>query len=414
MGGDGDLAFYNGTGATLQLVADVSGYYRGVLGEPAASCAGFTNSTGITDSTITLANASDISGPVPGLYLGAQQGAEAYAAYFNSVSDICGRSLAVDALDTESSTSGDQQAATTACANDFAMVGSLSLFDDGGAATAAGCGIPDLRARTTSAARRDAANSFAVTYNDISSVPSAAPAFFVQHNPVATAHAAMLWVNAAGYPAEAQSELAGWTSAGFSFKYSAGIDVNAVNYMPYVSAMITQGVQYVQFVGPPQYGVRLAQAMKAQSFSPILVVNSLTGDTPYASAGGSDVDGTYRIDDTTLLDAATNAELARYETWLQVVAPGAVPSTVGLYGWSAAMLFAQQALMLGGHLTRANLISALGQVSNWTGNGLQAPEAVGAKTPSSCVAIDQLNSGTWQHASPPPYVCGSLISTGGA
>ena len=57
----------------------------------AGSCNGFKNQTGITDKTITIANVSDISGPVPGIFESAQQATRAYAAYFNSTSDICGR-----------------------------------------------------------------------------------------------------------------------------------------------------------------------------------------------------------------------------------------------------------------------------------------------------------------------------------
>ena len=122
-------------------------------GITAGSCAGFKNTTGITNSTITLANVADISGPVPGLFQGAQQAMKAYVAYFNSSSSICGRKLSVESLDSQTSSGGDQQAATTACSNAFAMVGSMGAFDDGGAATVTQCGIPDLRAASTEDAR---------------------------------------------------------------------------------------------------------------------------------------------------------------------------------------------------------------------------------------------------------------------
>src|SRR5690348_345963 len=50
----------------------------------AASCAGFKNSTGISNSVIRVGNASDISGPVPALFTAAQQASRAYIQYFNS------------------------------------------------------------------------------------------------------------------------------------------------------------------------------------------------------------------------------------------------------------------------------------------------------------------------------------------
>jgi len=57
------------------------------------SCDGFQNGPGISDSEITIGNASDISGPVPGLFESSQEAVKAYVAYFNSTSDICGRKL---------------------------------------------------------------------------------------------------------------------------------------------------------------------------------------------------------------------------------------------------------------------------------------------------------------------------------
>jgi hypothetical protein len=41
-----------------------------------ADCAGLKNGDGITDNTITIANASDITGLVPGLFQDVQQAAE--------------------------------------------------------------------------------------------------------------------------------------------------------------------------------------------------------------------------------------------------------------------------------------------------------------------------------------------------
>ena len=89
-----------------------------------------------------IGNASDISGPVPGLFESAQDATKAYVAYFNSTSDICGRKLKLVTYDSRTDAGADQQAYTKACDEAFAMVGSMSAFDSGGAATAQGCGLP--------------------------------------------------------------------------------------------------------------------------------------------------------------------------------------------------------------------------------------------------------------------------------
>ena len=118
--------------------ARASGDGSATGGGKGASCDGFKNGPGITDTEITIGNSSDISGPVPGLFESAQDATKAYVAYFNSTSDICGRKLKLVTYDSRTDAAADQQAYTRACDEVFAMVGSMSAFDSGGAGDRAG------------------------------------------------------------------------------------------------------------------------------------------------------------------------------------------------------------------------------------------------------------------------------------
>lgn len=405
----GDIAVFNGSTGPIRAVVNLFGYYIAGPGT-SASCAGFTNTTGVTHSTITLANAADLSGPVPGFYQSAQQATQAYAAYFNSVSSICGRTLSVDALDSQTSSAGDQQAATTACANAFAMVGSMSAFDNGGAAVAAQCGLPDIRTQANTLARQTATDSYSAGYADLNQIPSVVPQYYVQNAPAAAANAAYLYLDAGSTATQAQTEIKGWTQQGFTFVYTAGIAVTTLNYSSYVSSMAAKHVQYVQFRGPYQYAVRLAQAMQQQSFAPTFVTDPTAYDPGYANSGGTAVNGTEIFDNAALFDeAASNPEMQLYEHWLQVVAPGATPTYYGLYAWSAGRLFTDAALALGGSLTRASLLTAISRFHSWTGRGLFSAEDVGNKTASGCAAIIKLVNGTWTRQSVGNYLCGPVL-----
>ena len=110
-----------------------------------ASCDGFKNGPGITDTEITIGNASDISGPVPGLFESSQDAVKAYVAYFNASSDICGRKLEAGHLRQPHRRGRRPAELRQGCGETFAMVGSMSAFDSGGAATAQSCGLPDIR-----------------------------------------------------------------------------------------------------------------------------------------------------------------------------------------------------------------------------------------------------------------------------
>ena len=129
-------------------------------GGAAASCDGFKNGPGVTDSEITIGNAADVSGPVPGLFTSSQDAVKAYVAYFNSTSDICGRKLKLVSYDTRTDAGADQQAYAKGCDEVFAMVGSMGAFDSGGAGTAQSCGLPDLRASSVTKDRNACATCF--------------------------------------------------------------------------------------------------------------------------------------------------------------------------------------------------------------------------------------------------------------
>jgi ABC-type branched-subunit amino acid transport system substrate-binding protein len=414
----GDAAANNpaqasGDSSTRAPGGDVGARGSGV-GAPAANCQGLQNGTGITGDTVTIANASDISGPVPGLFQSAQQATKAFAAYFNSTQNICGRKLQVLALDSRTDTGGDQQAATQACQQAFAMVGSMSAFDQGGAKTVSDCGIPDLRSSTVTTERQKSPVVFGTDSVRINLIPASVPDYFRATYPDAASKAAFLWINGASAQINAQSEIAGWQKRGFNFVYQQAVDVTEFNYSPYVVQMKQKGVRYVQFVGAHQNAVQLAHAMQQQGFKPDAFVLDPTGyDANYVKSGGAAVDGTkVWINSALFEEAGSNPEMQLYLKWLQQVAPGATPSYFGLFGWAAARLFTEQALALGGKLNRQSMITALANVHGWDGHGLFAPQDVGGRRTANCDAIIKLQGDKWVRESNGKFLCGDLVDTG--
>jgi ABC-type branched-subunit amino acid transport system substrate-binding protein len=199
---------------------------------------------------------------------------------------------------------------------------------------------------------------------------------------------------------------------GMHFVYRQGIDISDFNYAPYVQQLKNKGAKYVQFLGPYQNGIRLAQAMQQQGFKPDFFAYDPTAyDSGYVQSGGSAVEGTHVFTTTAMFEeAGTNKEVALYENWLQQVHPGAAPSYFGLYSWSAARLFVEQAQKLGAGLTRQALLAALRHVDNWTGNGLHAPMHVGPKTSAECARWIVLRAGKWVPDGPRTFTCHGLSS----
>ncbi|MGH3413968.1 MAG: ABC transporter substrate-binding protein [Marmoricola sp.] len=379
-----------------------------------ASCKGFHNSTGITDKTITVANASDISGPVPGIFTSAQQAAKAYIAYFNATSSICGRKLQLLGLDTRTDAGANQQAYEKACHQTFAAVGSMSAYDSGGASTTQACGLPDIRAMAISDARNACSTCFGAQATELNSFENAVPDFFRKHNHAATQRAAELYVNAAASVENAKNQQKVEQMRGMHFVYSASFDVAEFNYGSYVQAMKDKGVRWVQFVGSTDEAVRFAQAMQSANFHPDVFLLDPTSYNPqFVKTGGSAVDGAYVfIDFTPFEEASHNKELQLYEQWLQQVAPGSSPTYFGLFAWSATRLFVQQAVALGGKLTRSALVDRIRHVNSWTSNGLHAPQPVGSKHTSSCWRFIRLQHGRWVPVGGTRYLCHGVTRIG--
>ena len=376
----------------------------------AGSCEGFKNQTGITDKAITIANIADISGPVPGIFESAQQATRAYAAYFNSTSDICGRKLEVELLDSRADAGADQQAYTKACDEAFAAVGSMSAFDSGGAGPAESCGLPDMRSTTTTPERRDCATCFAAQAVDPGLVNGAMPRYFLAKDKDATQHAALLYINAGAAAVNAQYFRNAYNRAGWKVDYFQGIDVSEFNYAPYVQQMKDKGIKLVVYIGPYQDTVKLLDAMQQQGFDATFVQDATIYDQNFVDQAGENGNGVYTWSTTKMFDDYSVKEMQLYRAWLQQVKPGAVPNYYGLYAWSAARLFVEQAVALGGKLTRASLVAALAKVRNWTGNGLHVPQQVGQKTTANCGSVFQLNDGKWRQVSPGTFQCGPLLN----
>jgi ABC-type branched-subunit amino acid transport system substrate-binding protein len=282
------------------------------------------------------------------------------------------------------------------------MVGSMSAFDSGGAATAQSCGLPDIRAASTTSDRQACTTCFAAESANAYEFQNAVPDFVLKNYGDAGDHAAMLYINAGAAAENGKTQAAAMEKRGMHFDYVQGIDIAEFNYAPYVQQMKDKGIKLVNYTGPYQNTVKLLDAMKQQGFEPdVYIQDSTIYDERFVEEAG-----------TKLFDDYGVKEMALYRSWLDQVKPGAVPNYFGLYAWSAARLFVEQAVALGGKLTRAAMVDALSKVRNWTGNGVTAPQQVGAKTTANCQSILQLDGGKWSQVSPGDFLCAPLIDSG--
>ncbi len=376
------------------------------------SCDGFKNGPGITDTEIVIGNSSDISGPVPGLFEASQDATRAYVAYFNATSDICGRKLKLVTYDSRTDASADQQAYTKACDEVFAMVGSMSAFDSGGASATQACGLPDIRSAAVTNERNACATCFGAQSTNTGQHQNIVADYILKNYGEAGQHAAFFYINAGAAAQNAPVQASAMTKRGMKFDIVQGIDIAEFNYAPYVQQLKDKNIEVVFWTGAYQQSVRLRQAMEQQDYTPKLYMRDPTDYNPdFVESGGSAVDGTVVFTNfTPFEEASQNKETALYLSWLQQVRPGADPTFFGVFSWSAARLFVEKAIALGGGLDRASLINAVKSTGKWTANDLHSPQNVGTKQTGDCWRFIQLNDGKWSPVGGTKYQCAGVTA----
>jgi hypothetical protein len=281
------------------------------------------------------------------------------------------------------------------------------------------CGIPDLRAASTETARQQSPVVFGAYGLNSGEIPTTAFNYFKRTGGDAYKHAAFVYLNAGASTLNANHFIAAEKKMGYNFVYTQPINVagGLIPYDSYATQMASKGVKYVQYIGAAApYAQQLKQAIDNESknnssFHPMFVMDPTGYDNSYTSAG-SFTDGTWSFVPAPLYlnsdEIAKNPQLSTYVQWLQRTSGGS-PTFFGIYAWVAAALFTQLAVQLGGKLTRASLLQAIGKVHDYTDFRMVPPQDVGGEHTPTCMSIVQRVSGNWVRKTPYPYSCGQLV-----
>ncbi len=390
-GGGGDTGGGDDTGGGGTAVGSSGG----------ATCAKATKETdtGATASKLTVATLADISGVQPGLFQSAHQGARAATAYINGQGGICGRQIDLKALDSKTDAGGNRAAMLDACSTAFAVVGSVSAFDDGSAAPGQACGIPDISAVVTNAPKYNASNTFPVNAAAAPRIGTTSAKYISQRYPDVIKNAGIIWLNQAVTKNNAAARERAWKTVGFNFKYRQEVQVLEANYTRFVIDMQNNKIQYITMVSDFQNIQRLQKSMRQQNYVPkVRDWDSVAYDPDYLKEAAA-VEGSFVFLNTALIEEG-GTEMNLYKSWLQRGSPGAVPDYFGLYAWSAFRLFQKLAIQIGPDLTREKMLSALKATKEWNGNGLHGPHQTGAKLPTVCNVYAQVKGGKFARLAP--------------
>lgn len=403
----------SGSGAETGGASTGGASWRGV---PEGGNGGATD-VGVTEGAIVVANVSDLSGPVPGIFEDAQLAAAAYVAYHNSrEGPIYGRQIEYLPLDSRLDSGQNRQQYLRACDEAFGVAGSMSAFEEGAADPVANCGVPDLRAVATSRPMQQVDNVYSTQVQVTGQVVGADYRFWAEEYPEAIRNAGYLYLDNETTAFQTGQNRAATEQLGYEWDYVQSIQIAETNYSGFVIELQERDIGFLTFMGDYSQAVRLARAMRQQNYWPEVFALQTNIYTPeFLQSGGSAIEGTQIGVTTALLEEIDgNEEMQRYREWLGQVDPSAEPTSLGMQAWSAMKLFVEGLKEIGPEPTREAMHEFLSGVRGWDGGGLHPPQHVGPKEVTSCTNIVEVSDGAFQRLEPADvgFRCDEPLSVG--
>ncbi|HXY94275.1 MAG TPA: ABC transporter substrate-binding protein [Acidimicrobiia bacterium] len=384
---------------------------------------------GITAKEIHIAVMADVDNTIaPNLFKGSADAVKGFAKYINANGGLAGRKVVVDFLDSQLNPNATKNAEISACANDFAMVGTSSVFltsvddmrsckDSTGAAT----GIPDIPFVSTAIVQQCSDESFPVA------VPQIICSTKDQHPQTyqASIGRAYYYIKKYGNDLHGVYVFGSDSKSARDSSFVSGLgQMRAVccksdadfdrsgsaqqpEYTPVVQAIKDHNSNYAQCTGQYTCTVLLRKEAAIQGVNTVKVWDCGVQcyDVNFLKAGGQDVEGEY-VDTLFLpfLDPKEQKANAMVGNFVKYTGKDKAVG-FGAYAWSAAIAFrdAVNAVVkqdgVNG-LTRKNLFTALNNIHSFDADGMFGRIDLAGRKASPCHVLLQVKNGTFVRVEP--------------
>lgn len=372
---------------------------------PPAKVTGKLSGPGVTANTITLGQITTTTGPIPGLFQGANDGLDAWVAWVNANGGIDGRQLKVqsvdDAFNCTTYTNAMQQFATSA----FAVIGNLTLEDTcGKKVLTANPNLIDIQALALDP-----------TLYSIPNVTTGSPQppggittgllYMKQKYPDAVTHAAELVGQAAA--ANGKEEKLTAESVGFKYIYTRDVPDLTTNFTSDILRMKAAGVKFVDMSDlAVTSDANFLQQAAQQNFHPDVLYGASSYDAQlFKLLGDASLANNVvwaAVPDSLYLgqDRATVPAVNTFLTWLHNAKPSASPNLFAVEAWAAGQLLVKAMQNAGPDITPASVLQAIKGVNNYNADGLIGQTNPGQKQGTHCVVMANVQNGKWVRVEP--------------
>lgn len=354
---------------------------------------------GITPTEIHLAVIADDPATFDGM--------EAWASTANRGDGIAGRKVRLDLLTTNGTAEGYAAAVQTACDQDFAIVGSFSLFDV--ASDVAGCAdIPDLPVEATNVPHSVTPNVFAAFPRE-PAVEAVGALRWLAEN--VGGCCVQYWVVPDADPLRTRTlatidaaAAAGFTTGGST---DLAVDAPTSDYDAVVSQIAEAGASFAASGWGLDSTVTLRRAAVAGDLQTVdtWYCDGACYETRFLDQGGGDVEGQYVAIETAAF--TDRSEVPGVRAYLRSTRRGDDdPSYAGLRSFTAGLLFEQALDKVvddagKNGITRVRLLEQLATIDAFTGNGIVGPTDVAGGVPNGCYVLLRVVDGKFVRQQPP-------------
>jgi ABC-type branched-subunit amino acid transport system substrate-binding protein len=368
-------------------------------GEGAAACTpGSATGPGVSPTEIKAGNVSQLSGLVPKF---GQTGVNGVKAYFNMVNNqggVCGRKLTLVVADDRFQSAQNRAETEKIVPGVIALVGNVSVVDDGGAPIIDAKGIADISLATTQP-RIEAKNNFPP--NPIDPTPGSGNGlvkileYFKRTDGISKP--AIFYQDVATGVNQSNNYKIDFQKAGIPVVATYPVAPTATNFRSQANDMKEKEIDFVITVAEVNAMANLARAFGEVDYFPkVPFYGAQVYGQKFLQLAGPNAEGTrvgliFAIPE----EAASVPGMAAFSTWYGRTAPGADPDFFAILGWVAADMFVTALRQAGPDPTQAKILEQMRTFTEYTGGGLVAPINPAQKKLTTCYHIIAVKGGKW-------------------
>jgi ABC-type branched-subunit amino acid transport system substrate-binding protein len=358
---------------------------------------GTATSTGVTPTEIKVGNVSQITGLVPGFAQTSVNGVKAYFNMVNNAGGVCGRKLTLVTADDRFQSATNRSETEKMAGQTIALVGNLSVVDDGGAPILDAKGIADVSIATT-APRIAAKNNFSP--NPIDPTPGAGNGlgkileYFKGTD--AISKPAIFYQDVATGANQANSYKQDFERAGIPVVATYPVAPTATNFNTQANDMKQKGIDFVITVAEVNAMSNLAKAFQSVGYFPkVPFYGAQVYGKKFLQLAGPAAEGTRVGLIFAIPEETSNPAAQSLATWYGRTAPGADLDFFSVASWVAADLFVTALKAAGPDPTQASIVAELQKVTAYTGNGLVGSINPAQKKAPTCFNVIEVRGGKW-------------------